>query len=99
MTTIDVAIDDYLHTIVRTRPWTKKREEELLAGFSEWLYTLPAPPSNMTEIGPALVDQYAAAVPLSKDEHTELLGTLNNLYMWSVHTAMVQHNPFAAVAA
>ncbi len=99
MTTIDVAIDDYLHTIVRTRPWTKKREEELLEGFSAWLQAQPAPPINMNEIGPALADQYAATVPLSKAEHTELLGALNHLFMWSVHTAMAQHNPFATVAA
>lgn len=98
MTMIDVAIDDYLHTIVRTRPWTKKREEELLEAFSDWLYAQPVPAVTLQEIGPNLVDHYATTRSLNSAEHNELLGALNNLYMWSVHSGMTNHNPFAAVA-
>lgn len=98
MTTIDAAIDDYLHTIVRTRPWTKKREGELLEAFSDWLYAQPVPSVALNEIGPNLVDQYAAAMVLNTADHNELLAALNNVYMWSVHSQLTNYNPFAAVA-
>ncbi len=95
MTTIDVAIDDYLHAIVRTRPWTKPREEELLENFSAWLYQQPEPRLTLDEIQPALAHQYAAAMSLAGPVHTELLDALDNLYTWSVYAKVVNHNPFA----
>lgn len=99
MITIDAAIDDYLHTIVRTRPWTKKREEALLEAFSAWLYAQPTPHVSLDDIDPFLVDEYAAATAMSTAEQSELLAALNNLYLWSVHAQAVTYNPFAAVAA
>ena len=96
MMTIDAAIDDYLHTIVRTRPWTKKREEELLEALSDWLYQQPEPRIRLPEIGPELVQQYARATELSTDDHRALLGALHNLYTWSIHAEAVEENPFAA---
>lgn len=96
MMTIDAAIDDYLHTIVRTRPWTKKREEELLEGLSDWLYQQPQQRIRLPEIGPELVRQYAAATALDETDHRDLLAALHNLYTWSIHTEAVKENPFAA---
>ncbi len=95
MTTIDVAIDDYLHAIVRTRPWTKPREEELLENFSAWLYQQPEARVTLDEIQPDLAQQYAAAACLTGPVQTELLGALRNLYTWSVYAEVVNHNPFA----
>jgi hypothetical protein len=99
MIPIDVAIDDYLHTIVRTRPWTKKREEELLEGLSAWLYEQPDPRVALDEIAPALAEQYAAAASLSATERDELLAALDHLYAWSVYADQIDHNPFAAQPA
>lgn len=96
MITIDAAIDDYLHTIVRTRPWTKKREEELLEGLSDWLYEQPEPRIRLSEIGPELVQQYAVATALSAADQRELLGALHNLYTWLIHAEAVKENPFTA---
>lgn len=33
----DEALDEYLHVIVRTRPWTKKAQEDILSCFGIWL--------------------------------------------------------------
>lgn len=96
MMTIDAAIDDYLHTIVRTRPWTKKREEELLEGLSDWLYEQPEPRIRLSEIGPELVQQYTLVAGLRADDQRELLVALHNLYTWSIHVEAVEDNPFAA---
>jgi hypothetical protein len=94
MTTLDVAIDDYLHTIVRTRPWTKKREEELLESFSAWFYAQPAPHADLAEINPLQADTYAALVGLSNEDRRDLFNALHNLFSWSVYSEAVDHNPF-----
>lgn len=99
MITIDVAIDDYLHTIVRTRPWVIKRETALLEAFSEWLYAQPEPSLDLDAIDPVLVADYVAATDRAPDEHNALLEALHNVYMWSLHTNNVSYNPFAAVMA
>lgn len=96
---IDMAIDDYLHTIVRTRPWTKAREEELLVAFSDWLYEQPAATIMLTDIATEHVKQYATAAVLSESTQHELCNVLNNVYRWSAKQGWIARNPFGMAAA
>ena len=96
MQPIDVAIDDYMHVIARTRPWTIKREEECLEAFSCWLYEQPAANVMLDGIAPDHVQRYAMAKNLSPTEQDELHTVLTNVYRWSVQQGWIEHNPFNA---
>lgn len=95
MYSFDRALDDYLHTIVRTRPWVKAREEDLLATFGEWLATQPRISDSLTSITPALVESYVAADRLQPSEYDELAEALYNLCSWAQHHELLTDNPFA----
>jgi hypothetical protein len=98
MKPIEVAIDDYLHVIVRTRPWTKKREEAVLEEFTDWLYAQPTPRTRLDEITPELIQPFSAAIT-SGDQRRELMNILNTLYRWALHQEWVVANPFEPVSA
>ncbi len=99
MKPIEVAIDDYLHVIVRTRPWTKKREEAVLEEFTDWLYAQQTPRTRLDEITPELVQQYCAVAIVPADQQREFTNILSTLYRWAVHQDWVKTNPFETVAA
>lgn len=99
MKSIDIAIDDYMHVIARTRPWSIKREDELLEAFSEWLYEQVEPRVMLDEVAPAQVQHFVAAAGWSDAEQQELLDVLNNLYLWSAKQGWVTVNPFESVTA
>lgn len=99
MKPIDVAIDDYMHVIARTRPWSMRREEELLEVFSEWLYEQPEPRVMLNEIVPEQVQHFVAAAEWNEEDQQELIDVLNNLYLWSGKQGWVVVNPFEGVTA
>lgn len=70
MKPIDVAIDDYMHVIARTRPWSLKREDELLEAFSEWLYEQAAPRVMLDEVAPAQVHA-SWSLPAGAKQHSK----------------------------
>lgn len=76
--TLAEAIDDYLHLIVRVRPWTKRREEEALLGFAGWLGGEAA----VTSVTPALVARYAEEAGLDPDRRSVLRTAVHNLHQW-----------------
>jgi site-specific recombinase XerD len=92
--TIDEAIDEYLHALVRSRPWIKKREEAALTAFSAWLLAQPDTRLTLDAITPTVVDRYAAAVGLSAAQRDQLLGTLHRLYTWAIYAQATTSNPF-----
>ncbi len=96
---LEAAIDDYLHTIVRTRPWTKVREEELLTPFSDWLYEQPDRAVQLALITPAVVRQYMETTGLGDSEQDDLQTTLGKLLLWAEVRGHIQSNPFATNAA
>lgn len=95
----DAAIEDYLHLIVRTRPWTKKREEALLTEFEDWLYEQHMRRFHVADLGPELAAQYAAALNLSQAERDELLNVLRIFSLWATQQNLIETNQFAPVAA
>jgi hypothetical protein len=95
----DAAIDDYLHLIVRTRPWTKKREEELLTELEEWLYEQHERRFGVAEITPELAAQYAAAINLSMAERDELLNVLRTFALWAKQQQLIETDQFALAPA
>lgn len=99
MKPIEVAIDDYLHVIVRTRPWTKKHEEAVLEEFTDWLYAQPLPQTRLDEITPELVQQYYATTIVPDDQQRELMDVLSTLYRWAVQQDWVEANPFEPITA
>jgi site-specific recombinase XerD len=94
MQPLDIAIDDYMHVIARTRPWTIKHEEAYLEAFSAWLYEQPNGNVLLTEIDTAHLHSYATDAALSPAEQDDLRSVLNNVYCWSAHQGWIEHNPF-----
>jgi hypothetical protein len=97
--TIDEAIDEYLHAIVRSRPWIKKREEDLLTPFSEWLFEQPDARLTLDAITPDVAACYVAAAGLAPDERDELFAALHNLYTWAIYAQVIDANPFPPAPA
>jgi hypothetical protein len=93
------AIDDYLRLIVRTRPWTKAREEEILTPFGTWMYEQADLALELDAISPAIVQRYVAHAGLSDDEHTDLDRTLGKVLLWAESRGFVRRNPFMRLAA
>ncbi|HEY0734550.1 MAG TPA: hypothetical protein VGD69_06565 [Herpetosiphonaceae bacterium] len=99
MQDLDVAIDDYLHTIVRSQPWIKKQEEAALLAFSEWLYDQQLSRA-LTTVGPELTARYATVAGLSVADHEALDRALGHVFAWAQYQHEVTANPFlAAISA
>lgn len=92
--TLDAAIDDYLHLIVRTRPWTKAREEELLDAFCDWAYARPGPAPTLAAASPALAARHAADAGYTPGTAAELAAALGRLAAWAVARGLMAENPF-----
>ncbi len=98
MPTLDAAVDDYLHLIVRTRPWTKAREEALLLGLVEWLYAQPDQDIQLAAATPALAERYATAQQLDPAARSALFETLTKLWSWATGQGLVAANPYDALS-
>jgi hypothetical protein len=96
---LDAAIDDYLHAIVRTRPWTKQREEEVLASFSDWLYAQPDLSVQLTSVTPLLVRQYSELVGLDDTEQDDLQTAVTRLFVWADINGHLQNSSHMAKTA
>lgn len=92
--TIDAVIDDYLHKIVRNRPWTKAREEELLNAYAEWLYEQPEHGVMLADVGPTSVEHYAAVAGLSGADREALWDSLRHVFAHGVRSGWIDGNPF-----
>lgn len=84
---------------MRTRPWTKRREEELLVPFGDWLYEQSHLSANLDRLTPSITRQYAAAVGLSDDDQEDLDTTLCKLLLWAEIRGFVKTNPFSILLA
>jgi hypothetical protein len=80
--TIAEAIDEYLHVIVRTRPWTRKSEEVALSGFADWL----GGQATLTSVSPALASRYVQEAKLTPDRAETVLDAVNRLLSWVQQT-------------
>jgi hypothetical protein len=98
MQDLDVAIDEYLHTIVRSQPWIKKHEADLLLAFSEWLYAQPLSRA-LTSIRPELTARYVAATSVSEADHEALNRALQHVFAWAEYQHEVPGNPFLAATS
>lgn len=79
----DLAVDEYLHAIVRSRPWTVRRETEQLEALSVWLYAQPDLSVELDAVTPEVTRRYAADNDLSDDERDALEATLVRLRAWT----------------
>ena len=79
----DLAIDEYLHAIVRTRPWTVSRETELLEPLSDWLYQRPDLSVELDDVTLDVTRRYAADTGLSDSEREELDAAVARLKAWT----------------
>jgi hypothetical protein len=96
MLDLEAAIDDYLHTIVRSQPWIKKQEEAVLLPFNDWVYEQPDLSPMLTEVSPAITARYVEAVELSAADHESLTTALHHLFTWAEYQQVVAANPFPA---
>jgi site-specific recombinase XerD len=92
ITRFDVALDDYLHGIVRAQPWTKKQDETALTAFGEWLEGQPD--VSLSEITPTVSSRYVQAAQLSTAEEQALYAALHRLFSWAEWQELVPRNPF-----
>ena len=97
--TIDAVIDDYLHKIVRSRAWTKAREEQLLAPYADWLYEQPDHGVLLADAGPRAAERYANAAGLSGDEREALWDSLRRVFAHGVRNGWIEYNPFEDIMA
>lgn len=94
MQDLEAAIDEYLHTIVRSQPWMKKHEEAALLAFSAWVYDQPQLSRALTAVGPDLTARYAAATGVSVADHAALNRALQHVFAWAEYQHEVTANPF-----
>jgi hypothetical protein len=83
----EMAVDDYLHQIVRTRPWTKKEDEAQLTAFGAWLEGQPV--ARLDEITGALLRAYVRDARLEQTEEQAFYTALHRLYTWSEWQGLV----------
>ena len=95
----DAAVDEYLHAIVRTRPWTKKREEELLTSLSDWLYAQPDLSVQLASVTPQVVRQYSETSGLDDADQDNLQAAVTRLRVWADINGHLQSSPHVANAA
>lgn len=88
------AVDGYLHALVRSRPWIKKRQEAALLALGEWLYQHGL--SALSDVTPATVERYARIQALADADWAELITALHHLFTWAIYDGVAQTNPFAA---
>jgi hypothetical protein len=93
--TVDAAVADYLHAVVRVRPWTRKREEEMLDAFCDWMYASPGVGPALAAVTPELAARYAAGAGLDAAEAEELRAVLRSLSLWACAQGVRETNPFA----
>ena len=79
----DQAVDEYLHAIVRVRPWTLRRETEQLEALSDWLYAQSDLSVELDAVTPEVTHRYAAENNLSDAEREALDATLERLRAWT----------------
>lgn len=79
----DLAIDEYLHAIVRTRPWTISRETELLEALSDWLYAQSDLSVDLDAVTPAIMQRYTTETGLDESERAELDAVVARLKAWT----------------
>ncbi len=84
---------------MRTRPWTKAREEELLTSFSDWLYEQSEHTVELALVTPAIVRHYSETIGLGDAEQDDLRTTLGKLLLWADVRGYIESNPFATRAA
>jgi hypothetical protein len=81
------AVDDYLHLIVRTRPWTKKDDEELLTAFGEWLEQRS--PAQIDDVTHELIAAYVADARLGPADEQAVRTALGRLLSWAEWQGLV----------
>lgn len=81
---IDALVDEYLRVIVRTRPWTRRREEESLSLLVAWAASKSGGREADTESGEnALVDRCGTDLGLDPAERERLRLAVRNLNRWA----------------
>lgn len=82
MNGFDSVVDEYLSGDDRSRPWTRKQEEETLRHFTGWLRG-HAPADSLDAVTPELLSRYASEHRLSDEELDDLQGALAGVRVWA----------------
>ncbi|MEW5925989.1 MAG: hypothetical protein AB1941_00745 [Gemmatimonadota bacterium] len=77
-------VDDYLRVIVRTRPWTRRAEEEALAALAEWAAGDPARLELRAPGAPdAVAARCAAELRLAPEQQERMTAALRSFAAWA----------------
>lgn len=79
--TVDAAVDEYIHLISRTRPWTKAEEEEFLLGWSDWLYERFGPDVPLARAGPAVLLAFGEERGVTPERIEEFARIVSNVWV------------------
>lgn len=90
--TLEGAIDDYLHTMVRVRPWAKRSAEETFERLLTWLLE-QQPMLLVVDLTWQVIEAYAQATDLKPDELADLRGTVTDFARWLVFNNMLVDHP------
>ena len=90
--TLEAALDNYLHVMVRVRPWAKKASEEMLRPLNNWLDE-QAGVLPVTALTPEVVGAYCSDVRLTVGARTDLRAALHDFARWLVISKVVAAHP------
>ncbi|MDQ3389338.1 MAG: hypothetical protein M3483_07540 [Gemmatimonadota bacterium] len=91
MDALDVLIDDYLRVIVRTRPWTRRREEEALTTLLSWVNAQPGSVKTLL-VTEDVVAQCADDLDLGHEARENLQLAARNLMAWARGEGKLERN-------
>ncbi len=97
MNTLEEAIDDYFHSIVRTHPWDKKRFEEALEPMQAWFDDEFSEPAPLAALTGAHIARYMAM--LEGDDQSEAECAVTDLCTWLATWGWLDANPLEQVYA
>ena len=99
MLAFEAALDDYLHQIVRTRPWTVTQEEAVLNEFAAWLLGQPDLGGDLVQITPDVIKRYRAATTLDEPQFATFEAAVGRLTAWAEYQGLIPHNRLKVSAA
>jgi hypothetical protein len=79
---LDDDLDEYLHVITRTRPWTKPEDERALTPFARWLHDRLGPVAVSVGALQALARAYADSEGLPQSMRLTLKRSLDRFQGW-----------------
>jgi len=91
MAAMNLVVDEYLHLMVRTHPWDKKRFEAELAQLADWLAPQVDGDVLVEHLADEQLERYFAALP--ETERPLARQAVDSFLRWSYANGWLRHAP------